>query len=79
MGKAEEVLNPNREFYPPAIDFARLIPFPVPNSLFDAIYPSGLQHQPKGNESSPVNQQSGVLSARKALLTVQNQFRRIIE
>ena len=41
--KAEEVFKPIREFCKPVMDVAGPIPFPVLNSLFDAIYPSGLQ------------------------------------
>jgi FAD/FMN-containing dehydrogenase len=43
MEKAEEVLKPIRDFIPPAIDAAGPVPFPALNSLFDAIYPPGLQ------------------------------------
>jgi hypothetical protein len=43
LDKAEEVFKPIREFCPPAMDVAGPIPFPVLNSLFDAIYPPGLQ------------------------------------
>ena len=43
MNKAEEVFTPIREFCPPVMDMAGPIPFPVLNSLFDAIYPPGLQ------------------------------------
>ena len=43
LNKAEEVFKPIREFCPPAMDLAGPIPFPVLNSLFDALYPAGLQ------------------------------------
>jgi FAD/FMN-containing dehydrogenase len=43
MDKAADVFKPIREFCPPAMDVAGPIPFPVLNSLFDAIYPTGLQ------------------------------------
>jgi len=43
MNKAEEVFKPIREFCPPVMDVAGPIPFPVLNSLFDAISPPGLQ------------------------------------
>jgi UDP-N-acetylenolpyruvoylglucosamine reductase len=36
-------LEPLRKFSPPAIDFAGPIPFPVLQSLFDGLYPPGLQ------------------------------------
>jgi hypothetical protein len=43
MAKAEEAFKPIRKFSPPLMDFAGPIPFPVLNSLFDALYPAGLQ------------------------------------
>jgi FAD binding domain/Berberine and berberine like len=43
LAKAEEVFRPIREFCPPVMDVAGPIPFPVLNSLFDALYPAGLQ------------------------------------
>jgi FAD/FMN-containing dehydrogenase len=43
INKAAEVFKPIREFCPPVMDVAGPIPFPVLNSLFDAIYPPGLQ------------------------------------
>jgi hypothetical protein len=43
LNKAEEVFKPIREFCPPVMDVAGPIPFPVLNSLFDALYPPGLQ------------------------------------
>jgi len=41
--KAEEVFKPIRAFGPPALDLAGPMPLPVLNSLFDALYPPGLQ------------------------------------
>jgi FAD/FMN-containing dehydrogenase len=41
--KAEEVFKPIRAFGPPALDMAGPIPLPMLNSLFDALYPPGLQ------------------------------------
>ena len=43
LARAEEVFKPIREFCPPVMDVAGPIPFPVLNSLFDALYPAGLQ------------------------------------
>jgi FAD/FMN-containing dehydrogenase len=40
---AEAALKPVRQFGPPAIDFAGPIPFPALQSMFDGIYPAGLQ------------------------------------
>ena len=43
LTKAEAVFEPIRKFSPPAIDFAGPIPFPALQSMFDALYPAGLQ------------------------------------
>ena len=43
LEQAEELLKPIRAFSTPAMDFAGPIPWPVLQSLFDAIYPAGLQ------------------------------------
>src|SRR5438105_2653070 len=43
MERAEELLKPVRAFRTPAVDFAGPIPWPVLQSLFDALYPPGLQ------------------------------------
>jgi hypothetical protein len=43
MEKAEEVFKPIREFGPPIFDHVGEIPMPALNSMFDALYPSGLQ------------------------------------
>jgi hypothetical protein len=43
LDRAEEVFKPIRQFAPPAIDFAGPIPWPALQSLFDALYPHGLQ------------------------------------
>ena len=41
--RAEKLFQPIRENMPPAVDFAGPIPWPVLQSLFDALYPKGLQ------------------------------------
>jgi FAD/FMN-containing dehydrogenase len=41
--KANEVFKPIRAFSPPVMDFAGPIPFPVLQTLFDGLYPPGLQ------------------------------------
>ncbi len=41
--EAEKLLQPVRTNIPPAVDFAGPIPWPVLQSLFDALYPKGLQ------------------------------------
>jgi len=43
MEKAEERFKPMRAFGPPAIDFVGPIPWPALQSMFDALYPAGLQ------------------------------------
>ncbi len=43
MERAEELLKPIRAFRTPAADFAGPIPWPVLQSMFDALYPAGLQ------------------------------------
>ncbi|HEX9372316.1 MAG TPA: FAD-binding oxidoreductase, partial [Roseiflexaceae bacterium] len=43
LAQAEERFKPIRAFGPPAVDFAGPIPWPVLQSLFDGLYPSGLQ------------------------------------
>lgn len=41
--KTEKAFEPIRAFSPPLMDFAGPIPFPVLQSLFDGLYPPGLQ------------------------------------
>src|SRR5881397_1808594 len=43
LDKADELFTPIRAFRSPAVDFAGPIPWPVLQSLFDALYPPGLQ------------------------------------
>jgi FAD/FMN-containing dehydrogenase len=43
MDQAEERFKAIRAFGPPAVDFAGPIPWPVLQSLFDGLYPAGLQ------------------------------------
>ncbi len=42
--KGEELVRPLRQVVEPAVDLAGIIPYPALNSMFDAIYCSGLQH-----------------------------------
>jgi FAD/FMN-containing dehydrogenase len=42
-GKAADVFKPIRGFLKPVMDFAGPIPFPALQSMFDALYPAGLQ------------------------------------
>jgi len=43
LDKADTLFQPIRANVPPAVDFAGPIPWPVLQSLFDALYPPGLQ------------------------------------
>jgi len=43
MNKAEKVFQPIRAFLKPALDFVGQLPFPALQSMFDPIYPTGLQ------------------------------------
>ncbi len=43
LQQAEQVFQPIRAIAPPAIDFAGPIPFPALQSLYDGLYPPGLQ------------------------------------
>lgn len=44
LEEAEEVVKPIRSFGPPALDLLGPIPYPVLQSMFDALLPPGLQH-----------------------------------
>jgi len=48
LEKAEEVFKPIRGFQKPALDFVGPIPHPALQSMFDPIYPPGLQWYWKG-------------------------------
>jgi FAD/FMN-containing dehydrogenase len=43
LAKAGEIFKPIRAVAPPAMDFAGPLPFPALQSLFDPVYPAGLQ------------------------------------
>ena len=43
LDNADEAFKPIRAFGPPAVDFAGPIPWPALQTLFDALYPAGLQ------------------------------------
>ncbi|HKC74816.1 MAG TPA: FAD-binding oxidoreductase [Chloroflexota bacterium] len=43
LDQAEATFKPIRAFGPPAVDFAGPIPWPALQSMFDALYPPGLQ------------------------------------
>ena len=58
INKAEEVFKPIREFCPPVMDVAGPIPFPVLNSLFDALYPPGLQWYWRADLFNEINEKA---------------------
>ena len=43
MEQAEATFKPIRETFPPALDFVGPMPYPALQSMFDPLYPSGLQ------------------------------------
>jgi FAD/FMN-containing dehydrogenase len=47
--EAEEAFRPVRRFGPPAFELLGSMPLPALNSMFDALYPSGLQWYWKGD------------------------------
>jgi FAD/FMN-containing dehydrogenase len=51
MEQAEAAVRPLRQFGPPALDMLGPIPFPILNSLFDELAPSGLQQYWKADLS----------------------------
>ncbi len=56
--KVEEVFNPIRKFGPPILDFVSEIPIPTLNSLFDWLYPPGLQWYWKGHYVNELTDES---------------------
>jgi len=58
MDQAEERFKAIRAFGPPAVDFAGPIPFPALQSLFDALYPAGLQWYWKADYFRELNDQA---------------------
>ncbi len=53
----EVTFKPIREFGPPILDFVSEMPLPVLNSLFDEIYPPGLQWYWKGHYINELTEQ----------------------
>lgn len=49
LDQAENIVQPLRQFGPPALDMIGPMPYPVLQSLFDPIAPSGLQQYWKGD------------------------------
>jgi len=58
LDQAEERFKPIRAFGPPAVDFAGPIPFPALQSMFDALYPAGLQWYWKADFFRELNDQA---------------------
>jgi UDP-N-acetylenolpyruvoylglucosamine reductase len=49
MDEAEKAFKPVRQMGPPVLDFVGPMPLPMLNSMFDALFPSGLQWYWKGD------------------------------
>ncbi len=64
LAEAEAVFQPIRQFGPPTIDFAGPIPFPMLQSMFDALYPPGLQWYWRSDCFTDYNEQSIALHAK---------------
>ncbi|HLI08149.1 MAG TPA: FAD-binding oxidoreductase [Ktedonobacteraceae bacterium] len=62
--EAEKLLQPIRTNIPPAVDFAGPIPWPVLQSLFDALYPKGLQWYWKADFFTDLNDKAIDLHAK---------------
>jgi len=58
MEKAEEVFRPIRSFLMPALDLVGPIPHPVLQSMFDPLYPPGLQHYWKADFVSELSDEA---------------------
>ena len=56
--QAEELFKPIRASRPPVVDFAGPIPWPVLQSLFDALYPPGLQWYWKADFFTDLNEKA---------------------
>lgn len=55
LERAEQLLQPVRATIPPTLDFAGPLPWPVLQTLFDALYPKGLQWYWKTDFFNEVN------------------------
>ena len=66
LARADEVFKPIRGFSPPLMDFAGPIPFPVLQSLFDALYPAGLQWYWKADFFKELSDQAIALHVKHA-------------
>ncbi len=61
---AEEAFRPVRQFGPPALDLVGPLPLPALNSMFDALYPPGLQWYWKGDFASELSDEALALHIR---------------
>jgi FAD/FMN-containing dehydrogenase len=55
---AEEAFRPIRQLGPPALDLVSPLPLPALNSMFDALYPPGLQWYWKGDFASELSDEA---------------------
>jgi FAD/FMN-containing dehydrogenase len=58
MEKAEKTFQPIRRNLPPALDFVGPIPHPALQSMFDQLYPPGLQHYWKADFMNELNDEA---------------------
>jgi hypothetical protein len=56
--QAEEIFKPVRSFGPPVFDMVGEIPIPVLNSMFDALYPKGMQWYWKAHYVNEISESS---------------------
>ncbi len=64
MEKAEETFKPIRSFLPPALDLVGPMPHPVLQSMFDALYPPGLQWYWRADFVNELNDEAVALHAK---------------
>ena len=62
--QAEEVFNPIRSSKNPALDFVGSMPMPVQQTMFDGLYPSGLQWYWKADFVNDLTEESIALHAK---------------
>jgi len=68
LDKAERVFKPIRKFKPPALDLVGPIPHPALQSMFDAVYPPGLQWYWKANFVRKLSDEAIALHAKHGAL-----------
>lgn len=67
MENAETIFAPIREFSPPAFEYIGIMPFPALQSMFDALYPPGLQWYWKGDFINELSDEAIALHVEHAL------------